>query len=71
MLRYLITLIIFLIAMPAIGYLVAPAAVLSIVGIDSDPQLDFVLRTLGVALLALVPSVWALGRMQLLRPPVP
>jgi hypothetical protein len=46
----------------ALGYLLAPAAMLRIVGIDSNPQVDFLLRTLAAALLALSPGAWAARR---------
>ena len=44
-----------------VGYLIAPAAMLSIVGITSAPVADFLIRTIGVALLAgagLIASAW-------------
>jgi hypothetical protein len=47
----------------ALGYLLAPAAMLRIiVGIDSNPQVDFLVRTLAAALLALSPGAWAARR---------
>lgn len=42
-----------------IGYLVAPSAMLSIVGIDADPRAAFLMRTEGVALLAGAGFLWA------------
>jgi hypothetical protein len=60
MLKHLITFTLLLMVVPAVGYLVAPAAMLTIVGITSNPQLDFVLRTSGVGLLAQMPGAWAL-----------
>jgi hypothetical protein len=57
MLKHLITFTLLLMVIPAVGYLVAPGAMLTIVGIASNPQLDFVLRASGVGLLTLVPGV--------------
>jgi len=41
-----------LIAASAIGYLFFPSAMLSVVGIQSNDQLDFLVRTLAAALVA-------------------
>jgi hypothetical protein len=41
------------------GYLAAPGAMLSIVGIPSDPTSDFLMRTEGVALLSGAVFIWA------------
>jgi hypothetical protein len=46
----------------ALAYLVAPSRMLSIVGIESDTQDDFLVRTLAAALLALAPGAWAARR---------
>lgn len=43
----------------AIGYLLFPAFMLSIVGISSNATTDFLIRTLAAALLALIPSAWS------------
>jgi hypothetical protein len=43
----------------ALGYLLAPSAMLRIVGIQSDRTADFLVRTLAAALLALSPGAWA------------
>jgi hypothetical protein len=42
-----------------LGYLVAPSAMLSIVGIDADPTANFLMRTEGVALLTGAGFLWA------------
>jgi hypothetical protein len=46
----------------AIDARVVPAAMLGIVGIQSNPQVTFLVRTLAVALLALSPGAWAARR---------
>ena len=40
----------------ALCYLLVPSAMLSIVGIQGNPQVDFLVRALAAALLALVPG---------------
>jgi hypothetical protein len=57
--KIIITFIIFLFAASAIGYFIFPASMLKIVGITSNTQLDFLVRTLAAALVALIPSAWA------------
>lgn len=57
----LVLLIGFLFAASAIGYVFFPSAMLSIVGIESTPQTDFLVRTLAVALVSFIPSASALG----------
>lgn len=42
-----------------LGYLVAPSAMLSIVGITAAPRTDFLMRTEGVALLTGAGFLWA------------
>src|SRR5919198_687649 len=59
LLKNLITFSALLLAFSAIGFLLFPSSMLAIVGMVSNPQLDFVLRTGGVALAAFVPGVWA------------
>ena len=54
-----VTFVVLLIAISAIGYLVFPDRMLSIVGITSNTQMDFLVRTLGAALIALIPGAWA------------
>ena len=46
----------------ALGYLLAPSAMLGIVGMDPNPQVTFLVRTLAAALVALSPSAWAARR---------
>ena len=46
----------------ALGYLLVPSAMLGIVGMDSTPQVTFLVRTLAAALLALSPAAWAARR---------
>lgn len=58
-LKALVTFVVFLFAVSAVGYLVFPAAMLSVVGIMSDAQTDFLVRTLAAALIALIPSAWS------------
>ena len=48
----------FLFAASAIGYLIFPSAMLSVVGITSNDQMDFLVRTLAAALVALIPGSW-------------
>jgi hypothetical protein len=55
----IITFVVFLLAVSAIGYLIFPSAMLSVVGIKSNDQMNFLVRALAVALVALIPSAWA------------
>jgi hypothetical protein len=55
----IITFVIFLFAASAMGYLIFPSAMLSVVGIKSNHQTDFLVRTLAVALVAMIPSAWS------------
>ena len=48
-----------LITLSAIAELLFPSRMLAFVGITSNPQVDFLLRTTAVALIALLPSLWA------------
>ena len=57
-----ITFVVFLFAASAIGYLIFPSAMLSIVGITSNHQMDFLVRTLAAALVALIPSSWSVRK---------
>ncbi len=59
MLKNTITFSVFLIAVSAIGLLCFPAKMLSVVGIISNPQTDFLLQVSGVGVAALIPGVWA------------
>lgn len=54
----LIVFVVFLLAASAIGYLFFPSAMLSVVGIESNAQVNFLVRTLAVALAALIPGAW-------------
>jgi cell division protein FtsW (lipid II flippase) len=58
-LRVIIRFIVFLLAVSAIGYLFFPSAMLNVVGIKSNNQTDFLVRTLAAALVALIPSAWS------------
>jgi hypothetical protein len=57
--KAIITFIVFLFAASALGYLIFPATMLSIVGIKSNDQMNFLVRTLAAALVALIPSSWS------------
>ena len=58
----IITFVVFLFAASAIGYLIFPSAMLSVVGITSNDQMDFLVRTLAPALVALIPSSWSVRK---------
>jgi len=58
----IITFVVFLFAASAIGYLIFPSAMLSIVGITSNNQMDFLVRTLAAAFVALIPSAWSVRK---------
>ena len=51
--------VVFLFAASAIGYLFFPAQMLSVVGIVSNAQMDFLVRTLAAAFVAMIPSTWS------------
>ena len=55
----IVTFIVFLFAASAIGYLIFPSAMLSVVGIHSTTEIDFLVRTLAAALVAMIPSAWS------------
>jgi hypothetical protein len=57
--KVIITFVVFLFAASAIGYLIFPSAMLSVVGIKSNDQMDFLVRTLAAAFVALIPSSWS------------
>jgi hypothetical protein len=46
----------------AIGYLVSPAGMLSVVGIEATPTNEFLVRTLAAAFLAMIPSALSVRR---------
>jgi hypothetical protein len=56
---FVVSFVTMLLAVSAFGYIFAPAAMLSVVGIISTPREIFLTRTLAAALLALVPSAWS------------
>ena len=56
--KAIVTFVVFLFAASAIGYLIFPSAMLSIVGVSSNDQMDFLVRTLAATLVALIPSAW-------------
>ena len=60
--RLVVGLVVILLVASALGYLLVPAAMLRIVGMDSTPQVTFLVRTLAAALLALSPGAWAARR---------
>ena len=55
----LVIFIVFLFAASAVGYLFFPSAMLSVVGIQSNDQMDFLVRTLAAAFVAMLPSAWS------------
>jgi len=57
--QIVVTFVVLLFAASAIGYLFFPSAMLSIVGITSNEQMDFLVRTLAAAFVALIPSSWS------------
>jgi hypothetical protein len=63
----MITLVVFLFAASAIGYLFFPSTMLSVVGITSNNQMDFLVRTLAAALVALTPGTWSARRKETCR----
>ncbi len=58
----IITFVVFLFAASAIGYLIFPSAMLSVVGMTSNNQMDFLVRTLAAAFVALIPSSWSVRK---------
>ena len=46
----------------ALGYLVAPATMLSTVGISATPTSEFLVRTVAATFLAMLPLVWIVRR---------
>src|SRR5215216_1875868 len=57
--QIVVTFVVLLFAASAIGYLFFPSVMLSIVGITSNEQMDFLVRTLAAAFVALIPSSWS------------
>ena len=62
MYEVLIIFIVFLLVASTIGYLFFPSAMLSVVGITSNAQTNFLVRTLAAALAALIPSTWSVRK---------
>jgi hypothetical protein len=60
--RLVVGLVVILLVASALGYLLVPSAMLRIVGIQSNPQVTFLVRTIAAALLALSPGAWAARR---------
>jgi len=60
MFKNIITFTTLLLVISAIGLLFFPSKMLAAVGIVGNDQLDFLLRTSGVGVAALIPSAWAL-----------
>jgi len=60
--RLVVGLAVILLVASALGYLLVPSAMLRIVGMESDPQVTFLVRTLAAALLALSSGAWAARR---------
>jgi hypothetical protein len=58
-LRYIITFTVFLLGISAAGLLFFPSAMLTLVGIPSNDQMDFLLRASGVGVASLIPGAWA------------
>ena len=59
MLKILITFTAVLMALSAIGLLFFPTNMLAVVGIVGNAQMDFLLRTTGAGVAALIPGAWA------------
>ncbi len=59
LLKNILTFTALLMTLSAIGLLFFPASMLAVVGIVSNQQMDFLLRTAGVGAASLVPGVWA------------
>src|SRR5918996_4725663 len=57
--RIIIIITTLLLAFSAIAELLFPSKMLAFVGISSNPETDFLLRTTAVALISLLPSIWA------------
>ena len=56
--RIIIIVTALLITFSAIAEFLFPSKMLALVGIASNPQTEFILRTTAVALIALLPSLW-------------
>ncbi len=58
MLKTTITFSVFLMVVSAFGLLFFPTKMLSVVGIASNPRMNFLLRVSGVGVASLIPGVW-------------
>jgi hypothetical protein len=58
-LKYIIILTVLLLGISAIGLLFFPSEMLTVVGITSNDQMDFLLRATGVGVASLIPGAWA------------
>jgi hypothetical protein len=58
-LKNIITFTTLLLVISAIGLLFFPSKMLAVVGIVSNDQMDFLLRTSGVGVASLIPGAWA------------
>jgi hypothetical protein len=58
-LKYIIMLTVFLLGISAIGLLFFPSEMLTVVGITSNDQMDFLLRASGAGVASLIPGAWA------------
>ena len=59
MLKHWMTFTVVLLALSAVGFLLFPSKMLAVVGIVSNPAMDFLLRSTGVGVAALIPGAWA------------
>jgi len=57
--KVMVTVTALFIASSALAELLIPSEMLTFVGVTSNPQADFLLRTTAVALLALIPGLWS------------
>ena len=57
--KSIVIITVLLIAVSALAELLFPSTLLTLVGITSNLQMDFLLRTTAVALIALLPSLWS------------
>ena len=57
-----VSLVVIVLVVSALGYLFVPSAMLTIVGVEGNRQVEFLVRTLAAALLALSPGAWATRR---------
>lgn len=57
--KVVLTFVVFLFAVSALGYFIFPSGMLKIVGITSNAQMDFLVRRLAAAFVALIPMAWA------------